>query len=72
MQQVAKKIPHDQLPDLAAYFNMTLTFRRLQADQANNRRVGFNLLYEWRQAAGVRHELVEALEELGLNQVALM
>jgi hypothetical protein len=73
MLKVSERIQSPQmLSTLAALLNMTSNLKRIQADDSNRGQVGFELLYEWTQADGIRNELVQVLNELKLNHLAQM
>ena len=74
MMMISDKIPNqEKLLRLAALWNMTSIFERIQADQTKHNLAGFYLLYEWDRAKdGDRNELVEALNSLELLQLAQM
>ena len=71
---ISDKIPNEEkLLRLAALWNMTSIFERIQADQTKCKLAGFHLLCEWDRAKdGNRNELVEALKCLKLLQLAQM
>ena len=74
MWDISKKIPNEEkLYDLAANFEMTQNFNVILQDPSKQKRAGFELLYEWvNNKGGVRDEMVKALQEIDLPQLAEM
>ena len=74
MLDISKKIPNqEKLFELAACLEMTQNFNVILQDPFKQKQAGFELLYEWvNNKGGVRDEMVEVLQEIGLPQLADM
>ena len=74
MWDISKRISdQEKLFELAANLEMTQNFNVILQDPSKQKRAGFELLYEWvNNKGGVRDEMVKALQEIDLPQLAEM
>ena len=74
MLHISQKIPSpEKLSELAAHLELTSNLNNILRDPTESELAGFNLLYEWvKYKDGTRDELVEALRDIDLPQLAVM
>ena len=74
MWDISKRISdQEKLFELVANLEMTQNLNVILQDPSKQKQAGFELLYEWvNNKGGVRDEMVKALQEIDLPQLAEM
>ena len=74
MLLISQKIPSpEKLNELAAYLELTSRLNNILRDPTKSELAGVHLLYEWvKYKDGTRDELVEALRDIDLPQLAVL